>query len=72
MKLRNAITCQLTQIGEHIASGSEGYSLGALQEFRDAILDAHDIVAAQIMKSEKAAGALRQLLGVELPKGGAA
>ena len=48
-----AITGQLGAIVEHIV-GPTGYSLVCLclQQVRDAILDAHDLIAAEIIKRE--------------------
>jgi hypothetical protein len=67
-----AITCQLGAIAEHI-TGPEAYSLTSLCEVRDAILDAHDLIAGEILKGEKAPDYLRQLTGsTEPPKGGRA
>jgi len=47
-----AITGQIDAIASHI-TGAEGYSLDSLCRVRDAILDAHDLIAGEILKRER-------------------
>jgi len=60
-----AITGQIDAIAAHIV-GSQGYSLSSLCEVRDAILDAHDLIAGEILKRERAP------LNINKPDGSAA
>jgi hypothetical protein len=46
-----AICSQIKTIAEHI-TGPEGFSLSTLCQVRDAILDAHDRIAGEILKRE--------------------
>lgn len=65
-----AIKCQIRQIAEHI-TGPEGYSIASLSEIRAELLDAFNVVDAEIIKREKAPykGILANL---GKPEGGAA
>jgi hypothetical protein len=47
----DAICSQIKTIAEHI-TGPEGFSLSTLCQVRDAILDAHDHIAGEILKRE--------------------
>jgi hypothetical protein len=51
MNRLDAICSQIKTIAEHI-TGPEGYSLSSLCQVRDAILDAHDLIAGTIFKRE--------------------
>jgi hypothetical protein len=46
-----AITGQIDAIAEHI-TGPEGYSLSSLCELRNAILDAHDLITGETIRSD--------------------
>jgi hypothetical protein len=65
-----AIKCQIAAIGEHVV-GPEGYCLLTLSEVRAALLDAFDVVDAEIIKREKAPN-LGLLANIGKPEGGAA
>jgi hypothetical protein len=60
-----AITVQIDAIAAHIV-GAEGCSLSSLCAVRDAILDAHDLIAGEILKRERAP------LNIKKPDGSAA